>query len=405
MLLLQDENIALQLKQKDKAVYHQSNCIFRMSGYPIYQNTQTKYLSPGEEKFKQLLKELKKAKHYIFLEYFIIQEGQMWNPILEILKQKAAEGVDVRVMYDDCGSLVLLPHDYPRKLEKMGIKCQVFNPLRPLLLVTMNNRDHRKILVIDGHTAFTGGINLADEYINAIDKHGHWKDASIMVRGEAAWSMTLMFLQMWNHNLKHPEEDYEKYRPYLHLKETIESDGYVQPYGDSPLDEEDVGETVYLNLIHKAQETVYISTPYLIADNEMVTALCIAAQSGIDVRIVTPHHWDKWYVHMVTQSYYEQLIQAGVKIYEYTPGFIHSKTFVVDRTVATVGSANLDYRSLYLHFECGVWMYQSSAVQEVYQDYQEILKVSRRITLEECKKVNGLVRILRAVIRAFAPLM
>lgn len=391
---------ALQEQSVDAA--NQSRFIRQSSGYPLYQNTQTLFLSPGENKFEKLIKELQKAERFIFLEYFIIHKGLMWNTILEILKQKAAQGVDVRVMYDGCGSLMLLPADYPKKLESMGIKCQVFNPLRPMLSVTMNNRDHRKIFVIDGHTAFTGGINLSDEYINVVDKYGHWKDASIMIRGEAVWSFTLMFLGMWNYK-ERSDEDFEQFRPPHNI--AFQTDGFVQPYGDSPLDYDDVGEMVYLNMINRAKKYVYISTPYLIVDNELVTALILAAESGVDVRIVTPHVWDKWYVHMVSSSYYRNLIERGVKIYEYTPGFIHSKTFVVDDEIATVGTINMDYRSLYLHFECGVWMYRSAAVGQVYRDYMEILKASQRVTLEECRKVRWYQRMFRGILRAFAPLM
>ena len=270
--LIQDVDITEKLKTLDKRAFNQFRYILDYAQGPIYENTTTEYLTPGEKKFERLLEELKKAKHYIFLEYFIIDEGMMWDTILEILKEKAAQGVDVRVVYDDFGCLFLLPSGYDKKLEAMGIKCCVFNPFVPFLTLRMNNRNHRKIAIIDGHTAFTGGINIGDEYINGYEKHGHWKDASIMIKGDAVWSFTVMFLTMWDF-LRKTNEDYEPFRPHIHHKESFESDGFVQPFTDSPLDNESVGETVYLNLINSAKDYVYINTPYLILDNEMITAL------------------------------------------------------------------------------------------------------------------------------------
>lgn len=402
--LRQNEEIFKKIEKESKSIANQSRYIADYSSFPVHENTTTKYLSPGETFFEHLLEELEKAEHYIFMEYFIIQEGVMWDSILEVLVRKVKQGVDVRLVYDDIGCLQTLPYKYEEKLKSMGIKCMVFNPLAPVLRIILNNRDHRKITVIDGHTGFLGGINLADEYINAIEKHGHWKDAAIMLKGEAVWNLTMMFLQIWQFTTG-VEEDYEPYRPYKYHPESFASDGYVQPYGDSPLDRETVGENVYLNLINRAKDYVYINTPYLIVDNEMVTALTLAAKSGVDVRIVTPYIEDKWYVHLVTRSYYAQLIKAGIKIYEYTPGFIHSKTVVSDDQIAVVGSINMDYRSLYLHFECGTWLYKNSSVYEVKDDFLETLKVCTPITFEDCKKVSLGKRTLRAVLRLFAPLM
>ena len=373
------------------------------AGFPIYTNTQTKYLSPGEVKFEYLVEELKKAEKYIFLEYFIVQEGKMWDTILEILKEKAKKGVLVRIMYDDMGCFFLLPKNYRKQLQEYGIECVVFNPFRPFLSTVQNNRDHRKIAVIDGKVAFTGGINLADEYINAYEKHGHWKDASVMLKGKAAWSFTLIFLQMWE-LCTGKNEDYSKYYPWQAEPCPIESDGFVQPYSDSPMDKDNVGEHVYLQIINNAKKYVYINTPYLIIDDSMVSALCLAAKSGVDVRIVTPHKWDKWWVHMTTRSYYRELIKAGVKIYEYTKGFIHSKTFVSDDRVATIGTTNLDFRSLYLHFECGVRMYDSRAVSEVKEDFLQTLEICHIIKLEDCK-ASIPMRIFQDIMRIFAPLM
>lgn len=327
----------------------------------------------------------------------------MWNSILEVLERKAAQGVDVRVIYDDFGCLKTLPTGYEKTLRQKGIKCYVFNPFTPMLLIRMNNRDHRKIAIIDGHTAFCGGINLADEYINAYEKHGHWKDASIMLHGDAVYSFTIMFLKAWQFCSK-KSEDYEKFLPTLHSKRPFETDGFVAPYGDNPTDNEPVGENVYLNAISRAKKSVWFKTPYLIIGNELLTALKNAAKSGVDVRIMTPHIADKWYVHNVTQTYYETLISSGVKIYEYTPGFIHSKVMICDGEIATVGTINLDFRSLYHHFECGVWMYKNSAINDIIEDYEKTLEKCERITLEKTK-VSLFKRLLRVFLRLFAPLM
>lgn len=403
-LLQQDESIMEELAQQDKNIANQARYIKDFSCYPIYKNTKTKYFSPGEKFFEALVEELEKAEHFIFMEYFIIDEGMMWDTVLEILERKAKQGVDVRVMYDDIGCLKTLPYRYDETLRKKGIKCLVFNPLAPVVSIILNNRDHRKITVIDGHVGFMGGINLADEYINAVERFGHWKDAAIMLKGEAVWNLTMMFLQTWDFTTDECK-DYSIYKPYVHHPEPFESDGYVQPYGDSPLDHETVGENVYLNLLHKAKDYVYICTPYLIVDNEMVTALSLAAKSGVDVRIITPHIEDKWYVHILTRAYYEELIKVGIKIYEYTPGFIHSKTFVSDDEVGVVGSINMDYRSLYLHFECGTWLYKTETIRDIKEDFLDMLEIATPITLEDCRRVKLVTRLMRSILRLFAPLM
>ncbi|WP_051412090.1 cardiolipin synthase [Halonatronum saccharophilum] len=395
-----------EMKKEDELAANQSSYIQNYAFSPPYNKTKAEYLTIGELKFERLKEELKKAKNYIFLEYFIIEEGEMWNSILDILVEKAAEGVDVRVIYDDVGCLFTLPYKYDEKLEKMGIKCSVFNPLTPILSSTFNNRDHRKIAIIDGHTGFTGGINLADEYINEIEKYGHWKDSAIILKGEGVWSMTVMFLSMWDY-LRGIEEDFRefKYDKKLELDNVKGNNGYIQPFADSPLDDETVGEVVYLNLINKAKRYVYITTPYLIIDNEMVTALSSAAKAGVDIRIITPYHADKWYVHAVTRSYYKILIESGVKIYEYLPGFIHSKTYISDDEYGVVGTINMDYRSLYLHFECGVWMYNSSAIAEMKEDFLNTLKECKEITIEDFNDTRWYEALGRSVLRVFAPLM
>lgn len=372
-------------------------------GFPVYANTQTKYFCPGEQMLEELLIQLEKAEHYIFLEYFIVQEGKMWNSILEILKRKAEQGVKVRLIYDDLGCFFTLPNRYEKKLAEMGIEGAIFNPFKPVLTVKQNNRDHRKIVSIDGKVAFTGGINLADEYINAYEKYGHWKDSAVMLEGKAAWSFTLIFLEMWQLCTK-TDEVFEDFYPWKDAPCEIPSDGFVQPYADSPMDAENVGEHVYLQIINEAKDYVYINTPYLIIDDSMISALCLAAKRGVDVRIVTPHKWDKWLVHMTTRSYYRELIEAGVKVYEYTQGFIHAKSFVSDDVIATNGTANLDYRSLYLHFECCVWIYGSNAVMQTKQDFVDTLPICQEVTEADCSK-NPFMILLQETLRLLAPLM
>lgn len=403
-VLNQDSEIIKELEEINKNVANQAKYTSKYACSPVYKNTKTEFLSPGEEFFKKLVEELKTAKKYIFMEYFIVHEGKMWNAILDILEEKAKEGVDVRFIYDDMGCLTTLPYKYDEELRKRGIKCHVFNPFVPFLSLILNNRDHRKITVIDGNTAFTGGINLADEYINEVVRFGHWKDAAIMIKGEAVWSLTVMFLQVWSFSSKE-DVNYEEFKGDYKKLSKVKSDGYVQPYADTPLDDEIVGENVYLNIINKASDYVYIETPYLIIDNELITALTLAAKNGVDVRIITPHVEDKWYAHIVTKAYYAQLIEAGVKIYEYEPGFIHSKVVVADDEVATVGTINFDYRSLYLHFECGVWLYKNSAIKDIKSDFLDILEKSIDISLYDCKHIKWYNRVLTAIFRVFAPLM
>lgn len=378
--------------------YLQDTC-----GFPVYKGTQTRYFCPGEEFLAALLEELELAEHYIFLEYFLIQHGIMWGSILNVLRRKAAQGVQVRILYDDLGCFFLLPADYPKQLAAMGIECGVFNPFHPLLTAKQNNRDHRKIAVIDGRVAFTGGINLADEYVNAYEKFGHWKDSAVKVEGKAAWSFTLMFLEMWNSCGKEVE-DPSVYYPWKDRPCPVQDDGFVLPFCDSPMDTENVSEQVYLQILNQAQDYVYIHTPYLIIDDSMVAALCLAAKRGVDVRLVTPHKWDKWAIHMTTRSYYRELIRGGVKVYEYSPGFIHAKSFVCDDRIATVGTANLDYRSLYHHFECGVWMYGSKAVMELKEDFLQTLPSCHSMTEASCSK-NPVMILLQRVLRLFAPLL
>lgn len=373
------------------------------ANFPVYNHTKTSFLSSGENFFEQLLKELIKAEKYIFLEYFIINEGIMWNKILEILKDKIRHGVEVRIIYDDFGCFLGLPNNYSKVLEQEGIKCVVFNKFKPFLTTVQNNRDHRKLAIIDGKVAFTGGINLADEYINKKIRFGHWKDAAVKIEGEAAWSFTLMFLQLWS-ICKRDRDNYLLYYPWKDEKCRVKKDGFVQPYADSPMDNENVGEHVYLHIINNAKRYVYINTPYLIIDDSMVSSLTLAAKSGVDVRITVPHIADKKLIHFTTRSYYRDLIKAGVKIYEYKAGFIHSKSFICDDIIATMGTTNLDFRSLYLHFECGCCMYDTKCIKEMKEDFVETLSGCKEITLEDCKG-NIITRFIQDICRLFAPLM
>jgi cardiolipin synthase len=399
-----DAVILAEIKSQNETAFNQSTYIQNGSEYPPYHNWISEYLPRGEVKFARLIEELQKAQRFIFLEYFIIDKGLVWNTILTILKEKARQGVDVRIIYDDLGCMTTLPWNYDKELARAGIKCCVFNPMIPVLSPRLNNRDHRKIAIIDGITGFTGGVNLADEYINAIEKYGHWKDSALMIKGEAVWNLTVMFLSMWDY-LCGTNEDFDRFRGHFSGNEKKAADGFIQPFADTPLDDEPVGETVYLNLISKARRYVYITTPYLVIGHEMVTALRAAAKGGVDVRIITPHHPDKWYVHAVTRSYYETLVQSGVKIYEYLPGFIHSKNFVVDDEYGVVGSINMDYRSLYLHFECGIWMYGCSSIADIKRDYLNILNTCKLITMAEINKARWYTGLIRSVLRVFAPLM
>lgn len=399
----QEKQVLQDLKNTDEVAYHQAYYINKYALSPIYHNSFVTYFKLGEEIYESILEDLKKAKKFIFMEFFIISPGKMWDTILEILEEKVKEGVEVRLLYDDIGCIMTLPKGYDKILCKKGIQCSVFNPFIPVLTKRLNNRNHRKIIVIDGEIAYTGGINLADEYINAIEKYGHWKDNGVKVVGEAVNSFTVMFLSLWDY-IHNKKEDYHKFYVSKELQ-FQKQDGFIVPYSDTPTDDEATGETIYMNLIYKAKKYVYITTPYLIINQEMIMALCTAAKSGVDVRIITPGIPDKKMVNEVTKASYEELVECGVRIYEYIPGFIHAKTFVSDDKYATIGTVNLDFRSLYLHFECGVWMYQTSCIQDILKDYHETLKQCREITYQNCRKVRTPRRIFRSILKLFAPLM
>ena len=394
--LIQDEKIKEEIKDNSKMKYL---CDF--SGYPVTKNNDATYYPIGEEAFEAMIEDLKKAEKFIFFEYFIVAHGQMWDSILKILEEKAKNGVDVRVMYDDFGCITTLNKSYPSELESRGIKCVAFNRLNAIAGVIMNNRDHRKILIIDGKVAFSGGINIADEYINVNSKYGHWKDNGIRISGDAVWNYTVMFLTMWN-AFKKEDTDFNKFKVDFSTK--IGNGGYVIPYGETPLDEEITGEDVYLNIINQANHYVYIFTPYLIIDTDMINALSLAVKRGVDVRIVIPGIPDKKIVYTLSESYAEPLIKNGVKVYKYTPGFIHSKVFVSDDKIATVGTINMDYRSLYLHFECGCYFEQAEVINDIKKDVINTIEKSHEISKKEASP-NLLKSTWQAVLRLVAPLM
>lgn len=398
-----DRGLIEKIRQKDP---HMAGQMQYMADhhFTVYDNTTAQYYPVGEELFQAMLEALQSAEHYIFLEYFIVQEGVMWNRILEILQEKAAAGVEIRFIYDDFGSLFKLPTHYSHKLETMGIQTQVFNPFIPFLSVVMNNRDHRKILIVDGHTAFTGGINLADEYINVESPFGHWKDTGVRLHGEGVWGLTLMFLNMWN-AFRPTDTHLDKFRPHVWHSELFETEGYVIPYADTPMDNEVLAENVYMNLINGATDYVYIMTPYLITDHEMTTALCLAAKRGVDVRIMTPGVPDKKTVYQLTRSHYPELLDHGVKIYEYTPGFLHAKCVVSDDKVALVGTINFDYRSLYLHFECGTMHYQNQVVSQLQDDFLTTQEKCHQVTEYRTDRISLVREIYYAILRLLAPLM
>ena len=403
-MLPDNQECLSRIKEKIPKAGNIASYIQRNSWYPIYQNTDIKYFDEAVKGLEAQLEELAKAQKFIFMEYHAIEDAEAWHKIQDVLEERVKAGVEVRVFYDDMGSIGFINTDFVKKMESIGIHCRVFNPFVPGLNLFLNNRDHRKITVIDGKVGFTGGYNLANEYFNYTHPYGQWKDTGIRLEGEAVWSMTVMFLEMWNY-INHSSEDYKQFMPQVYQKEPFEGDGFVQPYGDTPLDHETVGENIYLNIINHAERYVYIFTPYLIIDNEMLVSLCNAAKRGVDVRIVTPGIPDKKMIFLLTQSHYEPLLKCGVKIYQYTPGFIHAKSFLCDDKIGTVGSINLDYRSLFLHFECGVFMYKTKALMQLKEDCMDTFAASEEMTLEFCRGQNVFIRIFQGMMRLFAPLL
>ena len=429
--LAQNEETVQELQEQSAGEKGIADYLYHADNYPVYAGCKMKYYPIGEAKFADMIEQLKRAEHFIFMEYFIVTKSYMWNTILEILKEKAAQGVEVRMMYDGMCSLALLPYGYYKDLEKMGIQSIPFSQIRPVLSTYQNNRDHRKILIIDGKTVFTGGINLADEYINRIDRFGHWKDTAVMIQGKAVKSFTLLFLKMW-HVAKGkdsiPEEEIRKYTVSVwenaqtgdmctdmeSMRNTamqntqdkkLHAGGYVIPYGDDPYGDERIGKQVYIDILNRARKYVHIMTPYLILDDEMITALRYCAKRGVETVIIMPHIPDKIYAYLLARTYYKQLLKYGVKIYEYTPGFVHAKVFVSDDIRGCVGTINLDFRSLYLHFECGAYMYNNDVLHDVEQDFKETLKQCQEITKESCDKYPKGKMLVGKMLRLIAPLM
>ena len=392
------------LEEKSPQLAKQAKYLEKFADATAYYNTAAKYYPMGEDFFEDFIKDIRNAKKTIFMQYFIVDEGYMWNTILDELKKKVAEGVDVRIIYDGFGTMITLPQNYEKQLEKHGIKVKVFNPVRFSLHIgdylMLNHRDHRKITVIDSNIGYSGGLNIADEYINKIQKFGVWKDTAFRIEGEAVYGLTRTFLQTWHH-LSGQQLNYENYKPTIKR----ESDCIVQPYSDTPLDKINVCENAYLSVINNAKDYVYITTPYLVIDHEMVTSLCLAAQSGIDVKIMVPGIPDKWYVYYITQSYYRTLLEAGVKIYEYTPGFLHAKMYVCDDIQAIVGSANMDYRSMYLHFENCCSFYGGGMVKAVKTDFIKTLDECHKVTLDEVKNTPFFKRLFQFLFRIWSPMM
>ncbi len=384
------------------------------AGFPIYQETSVRYFDLGDKFFPALMEDIKKAEKCVFLEFFILSEGNLWQELFALLKKKAAEGVDVRILYDDFGCITCLPKRFDVITKEAGIQTAVFNRIKPIVNnFYLNYRNHQKICIIDGNIGYTGGVNIADEYVNTVDAFGHWKDSGIRLVGKGVWSLTVMFLQMWEYATYHKKmikknDDYKSYRPdESFCLKCKDARGFVQPFADGPLTtpNETEAEYLYMQMINTAKDYIYITTPYLVPDNEMLTALRLAALSGVDVRIITPGIPDKKYVYLVTNSFYGTLIDAGVRIYEYVPGFIHAKNIVCDDETAIVGTVNMDFRSFYLHFENGVWMCGSHAVSEVRDDFLKTLEYCREIDLAEWKKRPLKRKFAQAVLNFFAPLL
>lgn len=400
----QDPEIMEETRSEDPLFYNTARFLWNQEDFPIYRNGECDYYPIGEDYWHRMLQELEKAEKFIFMEYFIVQQGEMWDSILDILKRKVQEGVEVRLMYDGTAVLTKLPIKYPQAMEELGIKTKVFKPIVPVLSLYQNHRDHRKILVIDNKVAFTGGINLADEYVNLKAPYGHWKDTGITIYGAAVRSFTNMFLAMWDVNADDPES----FRPYIMPPEEEykgKKTGYVIPFGDDPYGKNRVGKEVYNDMVNQAVNYLHIMTPYLILDDETKSDLIHLAHTGTDVKIITPHIPDKKIVFRVPRSYYKELIRNGVEIYEYTPGFVHAKSFVSDDRKAVVGTINCDYRSLFLHFECAAYFYDQVMARKVEADFQETLKECTPFTMDMCMEFNYFQRAAGRVLRIFAPIM
>lgn len=398
--VVQSEDVLEEMEKIDKGISNQFRYLIK-NGYPVYQQTDVEFYAEAKDGFEAQLETMQKAKHFIFMDYHAVEEAEAFEKMLDILKEKVSQGVKVRILYDDVGSIGFTNLRLVKRLKALGIQCKAFNPVSPFFQIFMNNRDHRKIMVVDGEVGFTGGYNIADEYFNIVNPYGYWKDTGVKLEGEAVKNLTAMFLEMWNVNgLK---DDDVKYLEQYH-KETQNKTGFVQPYADDPLNDLDIAENVYLNLIKNAKDYFYATTPYLIIGDEMKRELTLAAERGVDVRIITPGIPDKKFIYRATRSYYAELVRYGVRIYEYTPGFVHAKQTIADGEVATVGTINFDYRSLYHHFENGVLLYGYDAIKKIEKDFQQVIDDSREVT-ELYKNKSTILRGVDSFLRWVSPLL
>lgn len=395
----QDWSILEEMASVDIDSAKDTHLIWNCGHFPVYKDTAVTYYPEALDGFNAQIEDMKKAQHFIFIEYHAIEDGYSFGQMKEVLIERAAAGVEVRIFYDDMGSIGFLNKSFIKEMESYGIQCRVFNPIRPWILVFMNNRDHRKITVIDGQIGYTGGYNLAEEYFNRTHPYGYWKDTGIRLEGSAVRSMTLTFLEMWNAT----NPTHQAMANYLTAK-PVPSKGFVQPYADSPLDDEYLGEDVYMSIVNHAKKYVYFVTPYLIITEEMTRVLTLAAKRGVDVRIITPGTPDKQLTYMFTQSFYRDLVRGGVRIFEYIPGFPHAKMCISDDTVATCGTINLDYRSLYLHFENGVYLSHVDCIAKMKKDFDHMFDLSKDVSEDYKGDINMIVRTWRAIVRLIAPL-
>ena len=403
--LPRDRSIEAELKKEEKDIYNISYYISRYSNYPLYGNTDIEYFSDALEAINMQMKCMKEAKKFIFMSYFAIEDASIFAKIKVILKEKIEKGVEVRVFYDDIGSVGFISNpQFIKEMKDLGIDCRVFNPVTPMLNLFFNNRDHRKITVIDGEVAFTGGYNIADEYFNIVNPYGRWKDTGLMLRGDVVKELSVTFLETWNANRKSKLEEINDDKYFNVNKYEAKERIYALAYGDSPLDDEELAENVYISLINIAKDYLYIMTPYLIITDELKSAIVRAAKRGVDVRLITPGIPDKKIIYGITRSFYGVLVKAGVKIYEYTPGFCHAKQMLVDDRLAICGTINLDYRSLYLHFENAVMFTKCKAVFDMKKDFEETFKVSTHIS-EKYNNLSPVRNIVDSILRLFAPLL
>jgi len=397
----QNPHILEKLKKENNTMFQYATYLGKVGHFPVYEGVDVQYFQIGESFYQDFLEKLRKAKEFIFLEFFIIANDQMWNQVLDILKEKAASGVEVRILYDGTCSFMLLPRTYTEELKAYKIKAKQFSPIIPLISTHYNNRDHRKIVVIDGVYSYTGGCNMANEYINVESKYGHWKDNMIRFSGEAVDSFTTLFLEMWNLD---ELRDLEQYSKYL-KRSSKKGEGYIIPFGDDPFDEEQIGKLTYMEILTTAKEYVDIAMPYFVIDGEFLNVLLHVARKGVKIRLILPGIADKKFVNYIAKTYYKELLQNGIEVYEYTPGFTHLKVMISDQEKSVVGTINLDYRSLYLHFEDAIFLYKIKEIKKIEEDYNETIKKCKKMTLEEVKKIAPYQLLLGKILRIFAPLL